>query len=356
MESATVTNQMSSVTFTNGVPSPITSGDSKWNHTIDNDLSVKQNKLTAGSNITISGNTISAKDTTYTFTANNPTLAWNTTSKIGTIGGVEFNVKMPANPNTNTATAADNILDGSNSGTQITYAPYTSQQSKLSFDSSNTEPTRSDRLNLNGYLHATKLYSGGKEVLTSHQPLPTVNNGTLTIQKNGTKVATFTANQKDGTTANITVPTKVSQLTNDSGYTTNKGTVTSVAVKMNGSEKGKVTSSGTIDLGTVLTAMPQLKWVTPTSVSEIQSAILWKVTNEKSADGAGGLEIAIGSGQIGNGSGYHKSNSIYQYGLCNVTIQDSQTIVELIPYARNQANQTYRTNIVLSDWKILKLG
>ena len=71
----------------------------------------------------------------------------------------------------NTATAADNLLDGSNSGTQITYAPYTSQQSKLSFDSSNTEPTRSDRLNLNGYLHATKLYSGGKEVLTSHQDI-----------------------------------------------------------------------------------------------------------------------------------------------------------------------------------------
>lgn len=49
------------------------------------------------------------------------------------------------------------------------------------------------------------------------------------------------------------IPTKVSELTNDSGYTTNKGTVTSVAVKMNGATKGTVTSSGTIDLGTVLT-------------------------------------------------------------------------------------------------------
>lgn len=38
------------------------------------------------------------------------------------------------------------------------------------------------------------------------------------------------------------------------GFTKNKGTVTSVAVKMNGSEKGKVTSSGTIDLGTVITS------------------------------------------------------------------------------------------------------
>lgn len=80
-------------------------------------------------------------------------------------------VKIPASDNTNTATAADNILDGSNSGTQITYAPYTTQQSKLSFDTSTTEPTRTDRLNLNGYLYATKLYSGGAEVLTSHQSL-----------------------------------------------------------------------------------------------------------------------------------------------------------------------------------------
>ena len=37
------------------------------------------------------------------------------------------------------------------------------------------------------------------------------------------------------------------------GFTKNKGTVTSVAVKINGIIKGTVTSSGTIDLGTVLT-------------------------------------------------------------------------------------------------------
>ena len=91
--------------------------------------------------------------------------------------------------------------------------------------------------------------SSGTLALTSQ-----IKNGTLTIQKNGTKVQTFTANQSSNATANITVPTKVSELTNDSGYTTNKGTVTSVSVKMNGASKGTVTSSGTIDLGTVITA------------------------------------------------------------------------------------------------------
>ena len=36
--------------------------------------------------------------------------------------------------------------------------------------------------------------------------LPTVNNGTLTIQRNGSNVATFSANQAGNTTANIRVP------------------------------------------------------------------------------------------------------------------------------------------------------
>ena len=37
--------------------------------------------------------------------------------------------------------------------------------------------------------------------------LPIVNNGTLTIQRNGSNVATFSANQAGNTTANISVPT-----------------------------------------------------------------------------------------------------------------------------------------------------
>lgn len=48
--------------------------------------------------------------------------------------------------------------------------------------------------------------------------IPTVNNATLTIQKNGTTVKTFTANASSNVTCNITVPTKISDLTNDSGF------------------------------------------------------------------------------------------------------------------------------------------
>ena len=58
--------------------------------------------------------------------------------------------------------------------------------------------------------------------------LPIVNNGILTIQKNGSDVAVFSANQSGNQTANIIVPTDTSDLTNSAGFTTNIGTVTSV--------------------------------------------------------------------------------------------------------------------------------
>ena len=53
---------------------------------------------------------------------------------------------------------------------------------------------------------------------TKTSDLPAVNNGTLTIQKNGSQVAQFSANQSGNTTANIEVPTKTSDLVNDTNY------------------------------------------------------------------------------------------------------------------------------------------
>ena len=47
---------------------------------------------------------------------------------------------------------------------------------------------------------------------------PTIGDGTLTIQKNGTSVATFKANATGNATANIEVPTKISDLTDDSSF------------------------------------------------------------------------------------------------------------------------------------------
>ena len=50
--------------------------------------------------------------------------------------------------------------------------------------------------------------------------IPTVNNSTIEIQENWTKVKDFTLNQSSWETINITVPTKVSDLSNDSWFIT----------------------------------------------------------------------------------------------------------------------------------------
>lgn len=62
--------------------------------------------------------------------------------------------------------------------------------------------------------------SGLYNDLTGKPTIPTVNNATLTIQKNGDTVDTFTANASANKTINITVPTKTSELDNDSGFVT----------------------------------------------------------------------------------------------------------------------------------------
>ena len=62
---------------------------------------------------------------------------------------------------------------------------------------------------------ATVATSGSYNDLKNKPTIPSVGNGTLTIQKNGTSAGTFTANATTDETINIIVPTKVSELTDD---------------------------------------------------------------------------------------------------------------------------------------------
>lgn len=93
-------------------------------------------------------------------------------------------------------------------------------------------PTKvSELTNDKGYLTthqtvATVAKTGSYNDLTDKPTIPTVNNATLTIQKNGTTVKTFTANSSSNVTANITVPTNNNELTNGAGYITSAGSIT----------------------------------------------------------------------------------------------------------------------------------
>ena len=87
--------------------------------------------------------------------------------------------------------------------------------------------------------------------------LPTVNNGTLTIQQNGSNVATFTANQAGNTTANISVPA-----VNNGTLTIQKNgaTVATFSANQSGNTTANITvqsAAGVFDVGsTVIRAAP----------------------------------------------------------------------------------------------------
>lgn len=84
--------------------------------------------------------------------------------------------------------------------------------------------------------------------------IPTVNDATLTIQKNGTTVQTFTANQATNATANITVPTDTSDLTNGAGFITSAALPTKTSDLANDGSDGTSTYVEADDLATVATS------------------------------------------------------------------------------------------------------
>lgn len=94
---------------------------------------------------------------------------------------------------------------------------------------------------------ATVATSGDYDDLLNKPTIPVVNNATLTIQKNGTNVQTFTANASTNVTANITVPTKVSDLTNDSNFQTATQVANSIATETTNRENADISLQNQID-------------------------------------------------------------------------------------------------------------
>ena len=215
------------------------------------DTSEIQEKLTAGTNIQINGNTISATDTTYTAGSNvqissgNVISATDTTYTAGSglaLNGTEFSNTAPnVKSDWNAAAGSDSeilnkptiptVHDGTltiqRNGTNV--ATFSANQSANATANITVPTDTSDLTNGAGYITSAQVpaqvnadwtaTSGAAEIL--HKPtIPMVNDGTLTIQRNGTNVATFSSNQSNNATANITVPTDTSDLTNGAGYIT----------------------------------------------------------------------------------------------------------------------------------------
>lgn len=76
------------------------------------------------------------------------------------------------------------------------------------------------KTDLEDYELKSEAFSGSYNDLTDKPTIPVVNNGILTIQRNGSAICAFTANQSIHATADINVPTKTTDLLNDSGFIT----------------------------------------------------------------------------------------------------------------------------------------
>ena len=136
---------------------------------------------------------------------------------------------------------------------------------------------------------------------------PTVNNGTLTIQKNGTNVQTFTANSSSNKTANITVPTKTSDLTNDSGFVD----ATAIAGKQD-----LLTAGDHINItGTTIKAVDYVHSEQPVATQAVTPVVTGSmisngtITADKLASGAT-VQLTLSNVDIGEGSAL-AANTLY---------------------------------------------
>ncbi len=86
----------------------------------------------------------------------------------------------------------------------VNNATITIQRNGIDVDSFTVNQATNKSINISVPTTVASLSDAGQ--YAKKTDLPTVNNGTLTIQRNGTNVATFTANQSGTSTANISVP------------------------------------------------------------------------------------------------------------------------------------------------------
>lgn len=124
-----------------------------------------------------------------------------------------------------TVVSYSNIIAGNYSDTDLTTIPNAYSIKALYNAIQNIDVTSQ----LGNYLlktDAADTYQPKGNYLTTHQTIYG-----LTIQKNGANLGTYNPKSK-AATINVTVPTKISELSNDSGYTNNIGTITSVGVSV----------------------------------------------------------------------------------------------------------------------------
>ena len=154
-------------------------------------------------------------------------------------------------------------------------------------------------------------FSGSYNDLTDKPTIPTVNNATLTIQRNNTSVGTFTANASSDKTINITVPTTVAELSDASTYVTQSNLATQLANKQDA-----LTAGDHIDItGSTIKAVDYVHSDDPVPASQVTPVVTndmiadGTITADKLASGAT-VKLTLSTSDIGEGAAL-AANTLY---------------------------------------------
>lgn len=151
---------------------------------------------------------------------------------------------------------------------------------------------------------ATVATSGSYNDLSNKPTIPTVNNASLVIQKNSSNVATFTANASANVTCNISVPTKVSDLSNDSGFIT-----------------GITANNVTTALGyTPYNSSNPSGYITGITANNVTTALGYTPYNSTNPNGYTSNTGTVKSVRVQAGTGLASSTSTAQNTTLNTTI------------------------------------
>ena len=177
--------------------------------------------------------------------------------------------------------------------------------------------------------------------------IPTVNDAVLTIQKNGVDVQTFTANASSNVTANITVPTKTSDITNDSNFVD-----TSNAAVASGITSAKVTSydAHIADTDIHVTTADKNKWNNNTYVFRYSSTALVASSTNSNAllDNTDNLKVGDkvidSSGVLFSITAIDTQNSTFTIGTALIDLAQDSDVVHKSGNETVGGSKTFNSN------------
>ena len=202
-----VAGLQSEITSTNKLASDLVDDTNQTNKFMTSAEKTKLSGIEAGAEVNVQSDWNQTTTTADDYIKNKPSIPTKTSDLTN-----DSNFVSDANyvhTDNNYTTAEKDKLSGIAAGAEVNVQSDWNQTTATADDYIKNKPTL-----------AAVATSGSYNDLSNKPTIPTVNDATLTIQKNGSTVNTFTANASSNVTANITVPVNTSDLNNDSGFIT----------------------------------------------------------------------------------------------------------------------------------------